>query len=402
MFLLFGLLLIYVAVSIGQFKRHFAGVFPCRDCSVDYKCHRIEDSNDGYDRSRERSQEGQGVLESGLIKNMNTLSPIVQESDNEDISIQPLHAPVQSCNGFPRETCANFDVETCRPHDKFYYFSKVIPASGCFNLKHWRDGGFERPAYCAKDVAIMTMTSKLTATRMVSSAKTWVAAAIQLGFRVVITAASSETVGFLQDSFSNSTVPTDINFEVLSAGESEVNDNLGFRHVLGSLKRLSIASPNSLWYCKFDDDAFVFPSNLLHSLSYLGEDPGQIVAIGNPLKKDHENKPVNFVSGGAGYCLSRPALDVLLGDEAEQDCFGGDQNVGEDIIFSSCLTKKGAKFVDAPGHMMGPPRHAFTEWIGHHWHGDPRYPVSFHWLSEEKDRGVDSKSCLACTCIEFL
>lgn len=250
-------------------------------------------------------------LDNGSTK---SLRESVSSSVNHIQMPSSITTYVQQCIGFPRETCASFDVGTCRPHENFSYMSKVIPDSGCFNLKH------KRPAFCAKDVAIMTMTSKLTARRMVTSAKTWVAAAIKLGFRVVITAASDDAVKLVQGLLANSAVPTDINFEVLSAGESEVNNNLGFRHVLGSFKQLRNASPDSTWYCKFDDDAFVFPSNLLHSLSYLGEDPGQIIAIGNPLGKDHENKPLNFVSGGAGYCLSRPALNVLLSEEAEQDC----------------------------------------------------------------------------------
>ena len=85
----------------------------------------------------------------------------------------------------------------------------------------------------------MTMTSKTTARRIVTSAKTWVAAAIKLGFRVVITTASDETVKIVRGLLDNA-VPTEINFEILSAGESEVNNNLGFRHVLGSFKQVRI------------------------------------------------------------------------------------------------------------------------------------------------------------------
>jgi hypothetical protein len=115
------------------------------------------------------------------------------------------------------------------------------------------------------------------------------------------------------------------------------------------------------------------------------------LAVGNTLTRGG-----HFVSGGAGYVLSAAALGAVL--QHELACFNSTRwpaATNEDIVVSACLDSLGASFVHGHGFYMSPPDQAFSSWKRHHWNGEARYPVSFHWLSS-----AHPKACLACGCVE--
>lgn len=173
-------------------------------------------------------------------------------------------------------------------------------------------------------------------------------------------------------------------------GVLEHTDHGGFSHVQRALRRLRELFPGRKWYMKLDDDAFLYPSNLLHLLEYLGANHSELVAYGNTLTPGGQ-----FVSGGAGYVLSAAAVDAVLANEAA--CFGPQWPAGtnEDIVVSTCLRELGARFVHGHGFYMSPPGEAFTSWRHHHWNGEAVFPVTFHWL-----KSATPKHCLACACVQ--
>ena len=200
---------------------------------------------------------------------------------------------------------------------------------------------------------------------------------------IVIAAASHEGAAAVHHS-----APL-IPVEVL--GVPEYSNHGGYSHVQRALRRLWEIHPGKRWYMKIDDDAFLYPGNLLHVLAHAGAKPSKIQAFGNTLTQGG-----HFVSGGAGYVLSAVALEALLA--REHVCFNASQwpaDTNEDIVVSACLDGLGASFVHGHGFYMSPPDQAFTSWRKHHWTGEARYPVTFHWLSS-----AHTKACLACGCVE--
>lgn len=296
------------------------------------------------------------------------------------------HAPpwLRPCRGFSAlHESGGCDLKQlnalCVPLESYVWHAARGPTDdgGCAS---GLDGG-ER--VCGSDVAVVLMTSRNTASRVAPSLATWVSAGRALGMSVMIAVASQEGAAAVRAS-----APL-IPVEVL--GVPEHSNHGGYTHVQHALRRLWSTHPGRRWYMKMDDDAFLYPSNLLHVLARTGANASALQAFGNTLTQGG-----HFVSGGAGYVLSAAALSALLA--REHACFNESQwpaATNEDIVVSACLDGLGAAFMHGHGFYMSPPDQAFTSWRQHHWTGEARFPVTFHWLSS-----AHTKACLACGCVE--
>lgn len=275
---------------------------------------------------------------------------------------------------------ARFVEETCVPRASQVWLARPPASDGCEAVGPAR--------VCGSDVALLVMTSRLTAGRMAATAATWLPAARAAGFSLLIVVASQEGAHELR-----AAVPDiDALAPVAVLGMEEFTTHGGFAHVHGALNVLAARYPRARWYAKMDDDAFLYPTNLLYNLANAGANASETVAFGNTLVPNTQ-----FVSGGAGYVISAPALVAML-SSTHPDCFGASHppDTNEDIVVSACLrTLPGARFVHNSGFHMSPPDQAYGPWQVHHWGGPPRYPVSFHWL-----KAGHTKTCLACGCVE--
>ena len=91
------------------------------------------------------------------------------------------------------------------------------------------------------------------------------------------------------------------------------------------------------WFMKADDDTYVIVENLRSMLeSYNSSQP---IYFGRKFKI--QDVAQGFMSGGAGYVLSREALNrfvnIALADDAQQICKTKDHTGPEDVEIGKCL-----------------------------------------------------------------
>lgn len=271
----------------------------------------------------------------------------------------------------PDAICSAELLEQCAPRSAYYVEA--------FSTRH-RCAEIEGVRVCGDDIAVLVMTSNRTAERVAATLQTWVPAAQQLGMGVVIAVASEEGAEHVRK------YSPGVELEVVHV--PEYVNHRGSKHVQRALRRMRDLLPERRWYVKVDDDTFMFPSNLVHRLAYQGSNASDAVVHGNIL-----NVAETVVSGGAGYVMSRVALDLLLQDDSE--CMRAlPDSWNEDMVVSACLERFGARFVHLQGLHMGQPQCSFSQWRMHHRAGEMRYPITFHWATPLV------KLCLACTCAE--
>jgi hypothetical protein len=290
-------------------------------------------------------------------------------------------APFRFCGGFPRAGCpALLASGACTPKDAFYWQAKTPSSGGCISLDGAAEVQSDAEPACSSDVAVVVISSENTASRMAAASGGWIPAALALNMSVIVAAASDVGAAAVR-----AVAP---GLDVRALGVPEQQNNGGFAHVRQALRLLVKLHPMAKWYMKIDDDAFLFPTNLLHALVFMRVNSSQRVIMGNSLSPGSK-----IASGGAGYVLSRTALvDLLAAGDA---CFDGVEPASaEDVAMATCLQRLDTTFVHGPGFNMANPRESFTHWRRHAWTGAARFPVTFHWLLDEK-----LQRCLACSCL---
>ena len=122
------------------------------------------------------------------------------------------------------------------------------------------------------------------------------------------------------------------------------------------------------WFLKADDDTYVIVENLQSFLH--GQNPAEPVHFGRRFKADNPN---GFMSGGAGYVLSKEALVRFIRDALPHRhlCKWGHKGM-EDIELGQCLDNVGVYAGDSRDHFGGERFHPFTPedhlipgWIKH-------------------------------------
>ena len=106
------------------------------------------------------------------------------------------------------------------------------------------------------------------------------------------------------------------------------------------------------WVLKADDDTFILMENLKGMLSHFNSSSALIAGAlwwcrGNRDCQDWEDRSRTeqlFMSGGAGYVLSREAVRRFR-DGQEASCRPGDLGP-EDVEMSRCLQRLGVSFID--------------------------------------------------------
>ncbi|KAK7500013.1 hypothetical protein BaRGS_00008861 [Batillaria attramentaria] len=157
------------------------------------------------------------------------------------------------------------------------------------------------------------------------------------------------------------------------------------------------------WFLKADDDSYIVMENLKFLLSHY--DPSQAVYLGHPLKW---LSPGGYMQGGAGYVLSRTALQTFVvngtkGKACQFELFFD----GEDHYVGACLHKLGVpkhNTLDRHGretfHSLNPVTHISgpipsTQLVQDHFTmvaGDEccsELTISFHWVDAGLMRTIE-------------
>lgn len=298
-------------------------------------------------------------------------------ADTQLSALQKAMSSSTPCRGFSHmHTSGTCDRELakCAPKSAYYWRGRALDASNCARLGD--------DVVCGSDVAVLLMTSNNTARRVAAAMASWVPAALEIGVSVIVGVASEDGAAAVR-----AVAPT---APIVVAHAKEAKTNSGSQHVIASLRRLHSMYPEKRWYAKIDDDAFLFPANLVYALAYHQVNGSEPVIIGNSLWEG-----LKMVSGGAGYVMSSVAMERVVAPEAK--CGeAAPPEANEDSVVSGCVkAKDGSRFLHMPGFHMSQPDDAFTSWRKHHWVGESRYPITFHWVREPL-----YSFCLGCTCTE--
>ncbi|XP_071097861.1 glycoprotein-N-acetylgalactosamine 3-beta-galactosyltransferase 1-like [Haliotis cracherodii] len=187
--------------------------------------------------------------------------------------------------------------------------------------------------------------------------------------------------------------------------------NLGIKDGRQHLTEKSIASLKHIykhhldkydWFLKADDDTFVVMENLKFLLSHY--DPTEGVYVGHLFKKYTK---WGYMSGGAGYVISRQALRLLVeqGYNKKNTCAKSGKD--EDVEVASCLHNVGVPVhntldrfgresfhaFSAGDHIMGSLPKAIQKWDRHETKKGKeccsQLTISFHYVDPKQMRTLE-------------
>ncbi|KAG0723136.1 Glycoprotein-N-acetylgalactosamine 3-beta-galactosyltransferase 1 [Chionoecetes opilio] len=153
------------------------------------------------------------------------------------------------------------------------------------------------------------------------------------------------------------TAPDDILQNVIISNFSRYEDLWG--KVLEGLMSLNTSAAD--WFLKADDDTFLIYPHLLSLLAPL--DPSKALYLGLPLVYRPEGgEEVTYMSGGAGYVLSRAALVRLQAAHAPARCRNPGHTRYEDVNMGYCMADLGVREVDTRDALNRPRFLPYPPW----------------------------------------
>ncbi|XP_046331898.2 glycoprotein-N-acetylgalactosamine 3-beta-galactosyltransferase 1-like [Haliotis rufescens] len=156
------------------------------------------------------------------------------------------------------------------------------------------------------------------------------------------------------------------------------------------------------WFLKADDDTFVVMENLKFLLSHY--DPTEGVYVGHLFKKYTK---WGYMSGGAGYVISRQALRLLVEQGYNKNDTCAKSGTDEDVEVASCLHNVGVPVhntldrfgresfhaFSAGDHIMGSLPKAIQKWDRHETKKGKeccsQLTISFHYVDPKQMRTLE-------------
>ena len=107
------------------------------------------------------------------------------------------------------------------------------------------------------------------------------------------------------------------------------------------------------WFMKTDDDTYVIVENLRYFLS--GESPADPIFFGHHFKRKSNDE---YVSGGAGYIVSKEALK-RFGEKGKTRSICRKDGGSEDIEFGQCIQRLGVRIGNSTDNLGRSRFHCF-------------------------------------------
>mmetsp|Transcript_10172 Transcript_10172/g.11752 ORF Transcript_10172/g.11752 Transcript_10172/m.11752 type:complete len:340 (+) Transcript_10172:115-1134(+) len=209
----------------------------------------------------------------------------------------------------------------------------------------------------------------------------------------------------------NYSYPGEFNLNVLQRdfNVDRYHENFGGYKLLNALIESFERCPkDTLWFAKGDTNTYFIVESLSRYLEHVERKTPNVnklppLFLGRRLRPPG-NKPEVFNSGGAGYVLSRPAMELIISAQklgngpCYNDIGAGNMNpsIGDDLVVSACLRSVGIKPMETRDdhgserfHGFGPGRLALNKL--HDWYTQYTfYPI-------RQDDGTGGSCCASGT-----
>ncbi|MPC21626.1 Glycoprotein-N-acetylgalactosamine 3-beta-galactosyltransferase 1 [Portunus trituberculatus] len=191
-----------------------------------------------------------------------------------------------------------------------------------------------------------------------------------------------------------SSIPDDVLQNVIFSHFSSYEDLWG--KVVDGFLQLNASAAD--WFLKADDDTFLIYPNLLNLLEHL--DPSEALYLGLPLiYRPEEGEEITYMSGGAGYVLSRAALTRLQAARDLAYCRYPGHTRYEDVNMGYCMASLGVRAADTRDGLGRPRFLPYPPWrlLQPEPHPDFAWLVNF---SKYKFRFVSMDMTLICEALK--